>query len=456
MSNSQIILWIGSPTPDSGEEALFAALAGYSVQVASGIPDLLHAIESQATQAAAIDLVIVNLPAGEWRAADVLEQIQRAGGSVPVIVGDRSGTCSEAVRLGRMGAHQFFGQTFDVEEALSCIDLALEDRRCATAGSREAGVGIEPWRKLLVGQSQGMRQVTETIRLIARRRCTILISGETGTGKEVVARAIHMASDRSTQQFVAVNCSAIPEPLLESELFGHVRGAFTGAHQSRAGLFEQAHNGTILLDEIADLPLELQAKLLRVLQEREFQRLGSAEIVRVDVRVIAASNIDLQEAVRQGTFREDLYYRLNVVPLEMPALRSRLGDVPVLANHFIQKVCHAESIPVKKIRPDTLDRLRRYFWPGNVRQLENAIESAVILSGDRDTLYPGDFSFPTAVDAKPDIGLIPVVPDHGLDYERTINLFERSILSQTLRKTRGNKKQAAEMLGLKRTTLSAK
>jgi transcriptional regulator with GAF, ATPase, and Fis domain len=258
---------------------------------------------------------------------------------------------------------------------------------------------------------------------------------------------------------VAVNCSALPQNLLEAELFGHVRGAFTGAMQGRSGRFEQAHGGTLFLDEIGDLPMEVQAKLLRVLQEREFQRLGSSETIKADVRVVTATNCDLMDRVEQGLFREDLYYRLNVVSISMPPLRQRRGDIPMLAEHFVAKICGLEGIPLKSMELAALDRLCGYSWPGNVRQLENMIEAAVALSGGRDILEAADFRLPQPSKARSvspaEIPVIPV-PDGGLDYEHTVAVIERSILSQALQKTGGNKKAAADMLNLKRTTLSAK
>jgi DNA-binding NtrC family response regulator len=257
---------------------------------------------------------------------------------------------------------------------------------------------------------------------------------------------------------VAVNCSALPESLMESELFGHVRGAFTGAFQNRMGRFEQAQGGTLFLDEIGELPMALQTKLLRVLQEREVQRLGSSEIIKVDIRVVSATNCDLVRRMEEGKFREDLYYRLNVVPIEMPPLRRRLDDVPLLACHFVDTVCQAEGIPVKVLMRETLERLCDYSWPGNVRQLENMVEMAVALSGERRTLVPADFPLPAPAAERPMAGRAPLVavPDSGLDYEETLAVIERSILEQALHKTRGNKKAAADMLRLKRTTLSAK
>jgi transcriptional regulator with GAF, ATPase, and Fis domain len=304
-----------------------------------------------------------------------------------------------------------------------------------------------------------MERVVEAIRLIGPRRCTVLLTGETGTGKELVARALHQASPRAGQPLVAVNCSALPEQLLEAELFGHVRGAFTGAINARVGRFEQAHRGTLFLDEIADMPMELQVKLLRVLQDREIQRLGSGETVAVDVRVIAASNVDLLERVRQGKFREDLYYRLNVVPLVVPPLRQRESDIPRLVEHFIGKVCQLEGIPEKSLGPETLARLRAFEWPGNVRQLENAVEMAVVMSGDRQTLHAADFGLPHPAAARVipfETPAQPVDDSAWVDFETAVSQFERSILERALARTSGNKTAAAQLLGMKRTTLIMK
>lgn len=311
----------------------------------------------------------------------------------------------------------------------------------------------------LIGASWEMRQVCRMIELVGPRRATVLITGESGTGKEIAARLIHGAGPRGRGPWVAVNCTALPENLLEAELFGHIRGAFTGAMQSRVGRFEQARGGTLFLDEIGDLPIELQAKLLRVLQEREFQRLGSSETIRTDVRVVAATNCDLMARVEQGLFREDLYYRLNVAPIPMPPLRQRRSDIPLLVEHFLSKICAVEEIPLKSIEAAALQRLCEYSWPGNVRQLENSIEAGVAFSGDRDILEPADFRLPQPNRARSisaaEIPTIPV-PDGGLDYAHTVASIERSILAQALQKTGGNKKAAADMLNLKRTTLSAK
>jgi transcriptional regulator with GAF, ATPase, and Fis domain len=316
------------------------------------------------------------------------------------------------------------------------------------------------WERLLVGESPEIRQVARIIEMVGCRRATVLITGETGTGKELAARALHLAGPRRRSPMVALNCSAIPGSLLESELFGHTRGAFTGAVQSRTGMFERAHGGTLFLDEISDLPLDLQPKLLRVLQERTVQPLGSSQTVLVDARVVAATNCDLLRRVEQGRFREDLYYRLNVVPIHMPPLRRRPDDIPLLAEHFVEKICRLEGIPRKRITGEALEWFTRHSWPGNVRELENAIEMAVALSGDRAWLSVADFPEPPRGGLLPTVpasGLpVVAVPDGGLDYQQTMASIERSILEQALHKTGGNKKAAARMLRLKRTTLSAK
>lgn len=317
-----------------------------------------------------------------------------------------------------------------------------------------------PWRRFLIGTSRPMLELDEIIRLVGPRRCTALITGETGTGKELVARALHLASPRARQPLISVNCAALPDNLLEAELFGHVRGAFTGAANSRTGRFEQAHRGTLFLDEISEMPFELQAKLLRVLQEREFQRLGSSETIRIDIRVIAACNADLEARVRDGSFREDLYYRLNVVPVELAPLRERASDIPLLVDHFIRRIANEEGLRVKQADREALDHLAAYDWPGNVRQLENAVEMAMILSGTRPVLRAQDFRLPASrgIETRLEANSPPAIllPDAGLDFEHTISQIELGLLEQALRRTNGNKKQAAEMLRLKRTTLAAK
>jgi DNA-binding NtrC family response regulator len=441
-------LWIAS------QETRAEQLDGFDTDIASGGAEGLDRLRMLE-----YDLVLASFPLPEWTPEELLTEVQAVSVLLPVIIQDRQGNLADAVRFTKLGAFHYLGAEIQASELARRLEAAVEYRRARELALFGDAVGQEPWRRLLVGESRTIQNVAHIVRLIAARRCTVLISGETGTGKEMVARAIHMASPRSHLPLVAVNSNALPENLLEAELFGHVKGAFTGAINNRMGRFEQAHRSTLFLDEIGNLPMEIQAKLLRVLQEREFQRLGSSETVRVDVRVVVATNVDLAARINEGRFREDLYYRLNVVPVRMAPLRERLDDVPLLVHHFLDKICRQEDLPPKHVAPETLDRLSGYSWPGNVRQLENAVEMAIALSGDRRTLYPGDFPLPQPAQAKTrtwtNLPLVRV-PDSGLDYEQTVGRIERSILEQALEKTGGNKKQAADMLRLKRTTLSAK
>jgi DNA-binding NtrC family response regulator len=373
---------------------------------------------------------------------------------VAIIVRDPAMSAWDTVRLARLGAYPAPGAG---EEITTLITRAVEEQSqlCRPSIRPERATG---WESLMVGNSREMCLLRHRIGMVGGRKCTVLITGETGTGKELAARSLHLAGPRGGGPLVAVNCSAVPEALLEAELFGYVRGAFTGAMQTRVGRFEQAHGGTLFLDEIGDLALDLQAKLLRVLQEREFQRLGSSDTIRVDIRVVAATNCDLTQKMEQGKFREDLYYRLNVVPLNVPPLRRRLDDVPLLARHFVEKICRSESMAIKVLTSQAIERLTSYSWPGNVRQLENAVEMAVALSGDRGVLSAPDFplGYPPKLTMVEAGRAVVSLPDGGLDYQQMLATIERSILEQALEKTGGNKKAAAEMLGLKRTTLCAK
>jgi DNA-binding NtrC family response regulator len=396
---------------------------------------------------AAVDYDVAVLSASDSVIEDLLEQILSLRRFVPVVVCDSNARLADAVRYMQLGAYDVAGPE---DDPVAKIQAAADACRV-----RPVEAGSEPWRETLVGTSPAIRRTAEVIRLVARRRSTVLITGETGTGKEVVARALHMASPRGQFPMIAVNVAALPESLLEAELFGHVRGAFTGASQQRIGRCEQAHRSTLFLDEIGDLPLDVQTKLLRFLQEREFQRVGSSETIRVDVRMIVAANVNLLDLVRQGSFREDLYYRLSVVPITVPPLRERPEDIPLLANHFIVKVCLQENIALRCLAPATLARLRAFSWPGNVRQLENAVEMAIALSGDRTLLLPSDFTFSGRAIPASRLRSI-AVPDAGLNFEQTVGRIEREMIEEALRKARGNKTVAAGMLGLKRTTLSAK
>lgn len=399
-------------------------------------------------RSATLDLIVISGTTEESQCEELLSRIRNTFAQVPVLVYEPEALTDEGTRLTSSGTSYFLTHSLTSEIVAQTME---------SAGGKIRDNRREPWRKLIVGSSAAILETLEIIRLAADRRSTILIIGETGTGKELAARAIHLASSRSSREMVPVNCAALPEHLLEAELFGHTRGAFTGAMNARPGLFDKAHESTIFLDEIGEMPLALQPKLLRVLQEREFHRLGSSEPVRVNVRVIAASNCDLPEAVAERRFREDLYYRLNVVPLRMPPLRERLTDIPELSDHFLAKVALEEAKPKKSLAPEAIDLLMQYPWPGNVRQLEHTIEAATILSGERATLRASDFNLPAPrVSAK--LGPVPAlsVPESGLNFEELISTIERQLLESALAKAGGNKARAADLLGMKRTTLISK
>jgi DNA-binding NtrC family response regulator len=428
----------------------------------------------------AMQSVIVSGPMGvDWAGVDcaviefrelgpdsfrLLDACRQNAPDTPVIAVLHEASPTDAIRFSRCGCFECLDALSTRDEFVTAIQSAVRQarrvRESAPVPSRE------PWRQQLVGSSFPIDQVVRIIRLVASRRCTVLITGETGTGKEMTARAIHLASNRAHKPMVCVNCSAIPENLIEAELFGHVKGAYTGAVGSRTGRFEQASGGTLFLDEIGDLPFELQSKLLRALQEKEIQRLGSSETIKVDVRVIAATNADLLTRVQEGRFREDLYYRLNVVPIHMPALRERISDIGPLVEHFVQKVCSLEGIPMKSLAMGALSTMAAYHWPGNVRQLENVVEHAVVMSGDREHLEARDFVLPKSAisygnasgafsrPATP-AGAVSTseLPEEGLDFTETLRQFERAILQQALTRAQGNKTLAADMLRLPRTTL---
>ena len=360
---------------------------------------------------------------------------------------------SEAVRFAGLGAVDYLPN-----DRLASLDWVDERIRIADL-RRDSGQAsaLDESLPRLVGNSSPILNIKQLVRIIAPRRSTVLITGPTGTGKELVAKAIHGASPRAAKPLVVVNCGAIPDNLVEAEMFGHVKGAFTGAVGARVGRFEQAHGGTIFLDEVSEIPIEAQSKLLRVLQEREFQRVGSSETIIADTRVIAATNRDLKEMVQKREFREDLFYRLNVVPVNLPTLAERSEDLPLLVDHLVAKICRREGLAVKQVSTEALRRLMEYRWPGNVRQLENVIEKAVALSEDRRLLNPSDFplpalQLPTNSSGAPELR----IPAHGLNYDVVMSEFERSLLSQALERSGGNKKRAADLLGIKRTTFAAK
>jgi DNA-binding NtrC family response regulator len=450
------VLWIDESATGTQHVYLKDGPERLQVLFAAGFPAAFELLKTQP-----IGAVLVHLPIADCTASEVLRKIHDEGCRVPIVLYEPAGVVSKALELTQGGAFQYVSHLVKPEELCELLSVAIRHHNVQRETQREAVTGASLQqpnsRGLLVGSSGPMREVVEIIELVANRRSTVLITGETGTGKEVAARALHASSSRSASRMVAINCAALPDHLLEAELFGHTKGAFTGAINARVGLFEQAHRGTIFLDEIGEMPLPLQAKLLRVLQEREIQRIGSSEPLSIDVRVIAASNANLLEAVANRRFREDLYYRLNVVALRMPALRDRPSDIAELAEHFLQKVSEHEPSGRKHLSPQALDTFFKYSWPGNVRQLEHALESACALSGSRSLLYPGDFDLPAEVQAGEFGSLSSLdVPESGINFEELMTGIERRLLERALAKSGGNKARAASMLHMKRTTLLSK
>jgi DNA-binding NtrC family response regulator len=415
----------------------------------------------------AFDIIITDLRLPGLDGATVLEAAVKRYPDIIAIVVTGFGTVKDAVEAIKRGAWDFVSKPFQIDELLHVLEAALEQRRLkmenaylrAQLEQRYSFAGI-------IGKSAAMERLFQLLEPVAPTNSTILITGETGTGKEVVARAIHHASPRRPQRFVALNCSAIPENLLEAELFGHVRGAFTGAVGSRPGRVEQAHKGTLFLDEVGTMTSALQMKLLRVLQEREFERIGDTHTVKVDVRVIAATNSDLRQMVADGEFREDLFYRLNVIPVHLPPLRERKEDIPLLVQHFLDKTAAGRAASEERGAPDrpspvtvsqeAMRRLMAYHWPGNVRQLENAIERAMAFSAGRSQIDVGEL--PAEIQQSQEAALpAPVtLPEAGLDLDAFMADIERELIQRSLERTGGNKGQAARLLNLKRTTLVEK
>jgi DNA-binding NtrC family response regulator len=411
----------------------------------------------------AFDVVISDLRLPGMDGRQVIEAaLERYPGIIAIVV-TGYGTVKDAVDAIKRGAADFVAKPFQFEELLHVLHTALEQRRLKNENAylrqqldQRYGLGA------MIGRSQRMRALFQLIETVAPTPTTILINGETGTGKEMVARAIHQSSPRRPQRFVALNCSAIPETLLEAELFGHVRGAFTGAVGTRLGRIEQADRGTLFLDEVGTMAMPLQMKLLRVLQEREFERIGDGKPIKVDVRIVAATNSDLAKMVKEGTFREDLYYRLNVIQVELPPLRDRKEDIPLLVQHFVEKYAASVMKPQTNggdarvlVSQDAMRRMMAYHWPGNVRQLENAVERAIALLAGRTAIEVADLP-PEIQAASAPVTPSLDFPETGVDLPTIVEQIERELIGQALSRTGGNKAAAAGLLNLKRTTLVEK
>jgi DNA-binding NtrC family response regulator len=389
-----------------------------------------------------VDLILTDLKLPGMDGLALLEKLKAQNSHTPVIVMSAFSTVENAVEAMKRGAVDFLPKPFSLDHLSVVVEKALEVSKLRDENRelREA-LGERYKFENIIGSSPAMQEIFATIMRVAPTRATVLLAGESGVGKDMIARAIHQHSPRKDRPFVKINCTAIPENLMESELFGYEKGAFTGANISKPGKFEQANTGTVMLDEIGDVPASVQVKLLRILQEREFERLGSNKTQQTDVRVIAATHVDLRAALEQGTFREDLYYRLNVVPMNIPPLRERKEDIPYLVDHFVKKFGG-------EISEGALERLVSYNWPGNVRELENVIERSILLAkGPR--VEADDIKIESGVGrSRPAFSTEAFLPE-GM----TLDQYEQSIIREALKRANGNKSQAARLLGLTRNAL---
>jgi two-component system response regulator PilR (NtrC family) len=397
-----------------------------------------------------VELLISDVRMPDVSGVEVLAAAQRVNPGIIGIMITAFASTETAVEALRLGAYDYLSKPFNVDELKLKVRKALErrDLQQENALLKRALQSSHQFSNI-IGRSPAMQAVFQLIQTIAPTTSTVLISGESGTGKELVARAIHFNSPRRERPFVALNCGALPETLLESELFGHVRGAFTGADSNKKGLVEVAEKGTIFLDEIGEMSPMMQVKLLRVLQERKFRRLGGTEETEADIRIIAATNKDLSKLVGEGKFRDDLYYRINVIPVRLPALRERTDDIPLLAEHFLAKYATQIGRALTGITPAAMRRLQAYPWPGNIRELENAIERAVALEAGT-SVDVGSLPeyVQTGMPAGSGNGLENALPDSGFDLERHVAEIEREYIAEALKKSGGVKSRAADLLGM--------
>jgi two-component system nitrogen regulation response regulator NtrX len=422
---------------------------GYRVRAVPAAEELLKQVAL-----APPDLVILDVWLPGMDGLQALEELKRAYAELPVIMISGHSTVEAAVKATKLGAYDFIEKPLSLEKTILAVRNAL-DRQRLEQENRALRQSLEV-KYEIVGESPAIQALRGQIASAAPSHGRVLIRGESGTGKELVARAIHRQSLRAGKPFVEVNCAAIPDDLIESELFGHERGAFTGATTKRRGKFQLADGGTIFLDEVGDMSLKTQAKVLRVLQEQTFERVGGSETLTVDVRVIAASNKDLEEEIQKGSFREDLFYRLNVIPFEVPPLRDRLEDIPLLAGHFLRLFCEEYGKREKALSPEALDLVVKYPWPGNVRELRNVIERMVIMVPG-ETIRPADVA--GSLRARPG-GPAEAAGETGGEWDGTLReareRFEREYLLRRLREAQWNVTRAAQVMGLERSNLHRK
>jgi DNA-binding NtrC family response regulator len=415
--------------------------AGFEIDGAPSAEQALPRVSSA-------DLILTDLKLPGMDGLAFLKEALARNPNAAAIVMTAHGSVEAAVQAMKEGAADFLQKPFALDHLTTVIDKVLSIQALRAENQRLRDELDQRYQfDNLIGRSPAMREIFQTISRVAPTKATVLLAGESGVGKDMIARAIHQHSPRKNFPFVKINCTALPENLMESELFGYDKGAFTGANASKPGRFEQADKGTVFLDEIGDVPTNIQVKLLRVLQEKEFERLGSNLTRTVDVRVIAATNVDLRAALEQGRFREDLYYRLNVVPINVPPLRERREDIPFLAIHFVQKIAKEADLPVEGISAPAMDRLVEYDWPGNVRELENTIERSMVLAGGN-TLEAADIRIENVKKTVPTSSQSPILPE-GF----TLEQWEQMMIREAMHRANGNKSQAARLLGLTRNVL---
>ncbi len=423
---------------------------GYEVSEADDGAVAIDRVKKQS-----FDLVLMDVRMVQVSGLEALAQIKLYNPAIPVIIMTAYSSVDTAVKALKQGAHDYLTKPLDFDKLKITIERAMEHTRLKEENRLlKQSLGKHFDRQNIIGQSPAMINLLETVAQVAPSEATVLIAGESGTGKELIAGAIHYNSSRKDGPFVKLNCAAITETLLESELFGHEKGAFTGADRRREGRFYQAHGGSLFLDEVSEMSLIMQVKLLRVLQEREFTRVGGEKTIQVDVRVIAATNKNLTDLISKGEFREDLYYRLNVVDMEIPPLRNRREDIPLLAQHFLEMFATKNNKKIKGFTPQVLDHLIKYQWPGNVRELMNAVERAVVLSRS-EYLSENDFPIVSAADIGNDEA-VSNTTKVNISGKMPLEEVEKATILKTLQAADGNKSEAARRLGITRKTLHKK
>lgn len=427
-------------------------LEGYDLTTASDGTSGLSLIEKNF-----YDIILTDMKMPGADGMEVLKYVKEHSPESICIILTGYGTIKSAVEAIKNGAFDYLTKPVKMDEIIITLGRALEYRNLKRENTNLRNQLKKKYQfKNIIGESPLMQRVFETVEKVADTDSTVLILGESGTGKELIARALHYHSYRKEGPFVPVNCAAIPSELLESELFGHEKGAFTSAIRTRVGRFELAHGGTLFLDEIGDMNPNLQSKLLRVLQERQFERIGGLKPIQVDIRIISATHQDLKKAVSKKKFREDLYYRLNVIPIEIPPLRERKSDIPLLVHHFIQHFSKSKKKKVTGITAGALERLMEYDWPGNVRELENMIERLVILAGSEMLDLPDLPERVLPPSLRETGGAMDNIPEEGLSLERALNEYEKQLILQALNKSGWVKNKAAQLLHMNRTTLIEK